>query len=281
MKILRLMLFTFFVLFLSVSASRARINLVDSETTGFRSNIDNNVTQVEVSSGSGNAGDLEVLFCSTVSYGGNSFLDPAPDGWMEINQGECGGNGPCIFGIFRRFDQSADSSVIACNWTDPTSAVAAISFRYSGVDSENPVIDVQCSEGTGADQLIIPSVNTEPGSAVIIAISFGFAPDQNMMINLQANPIFQGNESAVGQSTSPPIQQVIVSAQSNLYLAGGPTGDFQFGTAGSDWRGCAIALRAVPTTIPTLSEWGMIAAATGLMIVGVYFAVRRRKAQAV
>ena len=30
--------------------------------------------------------------------------------------------------------------------------------------------------------------------------------------------------------------------------------------------------------IPTLSEWGMIAAAAGLVIVGVWFAVRRRRA---
>ena len=35
------------------------------------------------------------------------------------------------------------------------------------------------------------------------------------------------------------------------------------------------------TNIPTLSEWGMIAAAAGLAIVGVFFAVRRRRAQAV
>ena len=32
------------------------------------------------------------------------------------------------------------------------------------------------------------------------------------------------------------------------------------------------------TDIPTLSEWGMIAAAAGLAMVGVFFAVRRRKA---
>jgi len=31
-------------------------------------------------------------------------------------------------------------------------------------------------------------------------------------------------------------------------------------------------------SIPTLSEWGMIAAAAGLILVGVFFAVRRRKA---
>jgi hypothetical protein len=33
--------------------------------------------------------------------------------------------------------------------------------------------------------------------------------------------------------------------------------------------------------IPTLSEWGMIAAAAGLALVGVFFAVRRKKTQAV
>ncbi|MEW6144560.1 MAG: IPTL-CTERM sorting domain-containing protein [Thermodesulfobacteriota bacterium] len=33
--------------------------------------------------------------------------------------------------------------------------------------------------------------------------------------------------------------------------------------------------------IPTLSEWGMIAAAAGLGLVGVWFAARRRRAQAV
>lgn len=34
------------------------------------------------------------------------------------------------------------------------------------------------------------------------------------------------------------------------------------------------------TNIPTLSEWGMIAAAVGLALIGVFFAVRRKRAQA-
>ena len=33
------------------------------------------------------------------------------------------------------------------------------------------------------------------------------------------------------------------------------------------------------SNIPTLSEWGMIAAATGLGLIGVFFAVRRRRIQ--
>lgn len=32
--------------------------------------------------------------------------------------------------------------------------------------------------------------------------------------------------------------------------------------------------------IPTLTEWGMIAAAAGLMMIGVFFAIRRKRAQA-
>jgi hypothetical protein len=41
---------------------------------------------------------------------------------------------------------------------------------------------------------------------------------------------------------------------------------------------CTFTNRRVPA-IPTLSEWGMIAAAGGLALVGVFFAVRRRKAR--
>jgi hypothetical protein len=33
--------------------------------------------------------------------------------------------------------------------------------------------------------------------------------------------------------------------------------------------------------VPTLSEWGMIAAAAGLALIGVFFAIKRRRAQAV
>jgi hypothetical protein len=41
---------------------------------------------------------------------------------------------------------------------------------------------------------------------------------------------------------------------------------------------CTFVNVRVPTDIPTLSEWGMIAAAAGLMLVGVFFAVKRLRA---
>jgi hypothetical protein len=44
---------------------------------------------------------------------------------------------------------------------------------------------------------------------------------------------------------------------------------------------CTFTNVVVSRNIPTLSEWAMIAAVAGLAMVGVFFAVRRRKAQAV
>ncbi|MEW6144569.1 MAG: hypothetical protein AB1598_06070 [Thermodesulfobacteriota bacterium] len=41
---------------------------------------------------------------------------------------------------------------------------------------------------------------------------------------------------------------------------------------------CTISNVRAVSSIPTLSEWGMIAAAGGLMIVGVFFAIRKRRA---
>jgi len=43
---------------------------------------------------------------------------------------------------------------------------------------------------------------------------------------------------------------------------------------------CAFFNRVSADKIPTLSEWGMIAAAAGLGVVGVFFALRRRRSQA-
>jgi len=42
---------------------------------------------------------------------------------------------------------------------------------------------------------------------------------------------------------------------------------------------CTVTNIPASNPIPTLSQWGMIAAATGLGLVGVWFAVRRRKMQ--
>ena len=52
-----------------------------------------------------------------------------------------------------------------------------------------------------------------------------------------------------------------------------PSGEFSFAF-------CAFFNRISADKIPTLSEWGMISAAAGLGLIGVFFAVRRRMARA-
>ena len=44
---------------------------------------------------------------------------------------------------------------------------------------------------------------------------------------------------------------------------------------------CTVTNTLVARPIPTLSEWGMIAAAVGLAMTGAFFALRRKKARAV
>jgi hypothetical protein len=50
---------------------------------------------------------------------------------------------------------------------------------------------------------------------------------------------------------------------------------------GSDIIDCTFTNVRGANSIPTLSEWGMITAAGGLALIGVFFALRKKKAQAV
>lgn len=269
-KNLILILFAVPLFFLSVTASQAVVQLVDTEESGIRNNVDNDITQGIIASGSGAAGDFEVIMCSTFSDGNNFFLNPTPGDWSELDSGQCGGSSACILGIFGRFDESADSSNIACNWTDTTSVFAAGSFRYSGVDIDNPIIAVACNSGT-AGAMVAPSVITEPGSAVIGVTSVG--ADLNLVTQDAVGSIFaQGFSSSAGEFT-------LIFASSFEFLKGGPTGDIILGSTSSDWRACTIALRKVPTNIPTLSEWGLGIFAVLFGITAVW-ALRRRAARA-
>ncbi len=76
------------------------------------------------------------------------------------------------------------------------------------------------------------------------------------------------------------------AVQDDLYTLDITTGEATFvgsngvvfenvGIDGLAWKGSCG-----PNPIPTLSEWGMISAAAGLGLIGVFFAMKRRKAQA-
>jgi len=275
---LRLIAVTVFLYLLSAAASHAVVTLVDTESSGFRVNLDNNITSGVIASGSGNPGDFEVVMCGTFSDGNNIFFDPSPGDWSTIDSGECGGNEQCILGIFGRFDDSADSSDISCNWTDPTDAFSAGAFRFRGVDPGNPILDSACNSGGPQSIITAPSVNTVPGSAVIVVIQLGLLASPG--ITTLADPILAGEFNAIGISEFG--EQTETLGFSILSPSGGPTGEIPLLPADNvDWRACTIAFRMAPANIPTISEWGMFSAAAGLMIVGVFFAARRRKTQAV
>ncbi len=276
-KSLRLILFAVSLFLLSVNASQAVVGLVDTESTGLRDGIDNNITSGIIASGSGAPGDFELVTCGTFSDGNNSFLDPAPGDWTTIESGECGGSGQCILGIFGRFDDSAASSDISCNWIDPTDAFAAGSFRYRGVDPASPVITSSCNTGGPQTLMTAPSVDTEAGSAVIFVFSLGTQTELNPVVFNLADPVFQGEFSALGGQEFG--EQTFLIGASVFFPEGGSTGDFPFIISPNDWRACTIALRMEPTNIPTLSEWGLgiFAALFGIAAV---WALRRRAARA-
>ncbi len=61
-------------------------------------------------------------------------------------------------------------------------------------------------------------------------------------------------------------------------------GDAEFKLTSQEALNCRASViegcHLTRTPIPTLSEWGMISAAAGLGLVGVFFAMKRKKAQA-
>lgn len=274
MKNIRIISLTICLFLFSVTVSQAVVELVDTESSGIRQDIDNNITSGLIATGSGLPGDFVVLMCSTFSGGNNSFLDPTPGDWATLDSGACGGTRQCIVGIFGRFDESSGSSDISCNWTDPTNAFAAGSFRNRGVDNDNPVIDVACNSGGVGSEIIAPSVITEPGSAVIRVLTIG----GRAAGDLQSNHIVQGDFQAAGVSQQTG-EVVLAFGESEKFLIGGPTGTIDEGFLPADWRACTIALRMAPENIPTLSEWGLGIFVALIGIVAV-FALRRRTERA-
>jgi IPTL-CTERM motif len=276
--ILPFLLLTVLILTLDTQANvlvdDADSNAVSEENVAFTSEI--------VPTGSGQEGDYELIACAVSVDQGNTFSDPSPGTWAELDAGPCG-NGVCIHGIWGRFTDNPASENITCSWDFPSFVFAAGSFRYNEVDPIDPIIAVECNSGGefGANVMATaPSIETIAGSQVARIFTYrnfdSFVTDD-----------FNSNNDTMGSFTSlAAVTSVNVNMQgtTELVLVDGPTGEASIGTGlDGEWIACTIALRMAPVVpvrnVPTLSEWGFIAFAAFMGIAGIWF-LRRRQAEA-
>jgi len=178
-----------------------------------------------VPTGSGLVGDYELIVCGVSTANGNSFNNPAPGIWTELDNGICAGpNGNCFQGIWGRFTDNPASEDITCEWTISTFVFGAGSFRYNEVDPVDPIIAVACDSGTGDGANIIataPSVETVAGSQVARIYT---ASNLESLVTGD----FNGNDDVSGVFVSVAAvssENVIVLGVTQLVLVDGPTGE--------------------------------------------------------
>jgi hypothetical protein len=276
--------FALLLVFCGVFSSRAEIVLVNSDGNGFQN--PSPFTQSAVDTPTGSAHDYQIIACATSSTGKNFFFDPVPDQFSVLSSDSCDttniGVGTCILGIWDRVADSPEASQDLCSWNDPTTVFAAASFRWKGVDIDDPIVELECETGFGA-VATAPSVNAEDGSDVLRIFNFGVSFDQELVeaTQIEADSVKvlvinqQGNE----------LQATLLKALRFPDAAAGPTGTYTLNLpeevgspdAIAPWRACTITLRAAAVHIPALSEWGLgvFVALTGIASVWVL----RRRAQ--
>ena len=277
-KLLFLPIFVFSLFILS-SASQADVLIEDVESEASAIPVQ---TEIEIETGSGEAGNFVLFTCATtLSDNPQSINDPTPGDWTEIDLGECNESPMsanfCIHGIWGGFTDNPDSENITCSWTENTEVSVAGSFRYTGVDPDNPIIGVACTTSFG-DSPFAPSIETEAGSQVVRIFTYGNFTDIGMAgipeNEVNADPLGNYSASALGQFGF--INSV---GRSQLFTETGPTGSDELSlTTSARFRACTIALRMapVPRDVPTMSEWGLISFAAFAGIAGFWF-IRRRQ----
>ncbi len=177
----------------------------------------------DIATGEGQAGNYVLFSCATANDLGNTFNDPTPGTWEELDEGACGDDGRlCRHGIWGGFVADPNDEDITCSWTELASVFAAGSIRYSGADPDNPIIDVECNTGLGTE-LTAPSIITEAGSQVVRVYTSSAltqsGPAINPAITTNAIPADTWEESVFS-----PFQNVSSEGRSVLTTEAGPTG---------------------------------------------------------
>ena len=281
-NLLFLPIFIMSLLFIS-SGSQADVLIFDIESDiRFSSQAAFNSGTIET--GSSSVGDYILIACAVVDPNeANVFLPPSPGAWAQLDNGICGGDFSCIGGIWGSFTDNPNSQEITCNWSEDNFVFAAGSMRFSGVDAENPIIDVACNTGSGDSTATAPSINTEAGSNVVRIYTFNPLTVPNIEPSTFTNIIPELGPIQYDSRSLNTFQIVGSNGQSEFFADAGPTGteDLMFTEAPISWRACTIGLRMgtpppFASSVPTMSEWGLIGFAAFAGIAGFWF-IRRRQ----
>jgi len=112
--------------------------------------------QLDVASGAGQAGDYLLLTCGAFNNSTTiTFNEPAPAIFTELDTENCRNNNNCTEGIWGGFTNNPASENLTCNTTGASLLFTAATLRYSNVDTMNPVIGIQYSEGNGCLQQLL------------------------------------------------------------------------------------------------------------------------------
>jgi exosortase sorting signal-containing protein len=271
---------TLVVILISTVQSNAEILIEDSDSFEIEGT---DITQSVFSSGSGQPNDFILFACNTTTDGSNSFNEPVlanPNGATLnlVDFGNCQGESGCMMGIWSIFTTNPDSTDITCSWNDPKTVATAIGVRFSGVDFNDPIADYACDTGTG-NQMTAPSVIAEDNSQVARIFT------SSRFFDLEAEQAEEQNSvnSTIGISRSASTDtEAIVMVYVSSPVEAGPTGEriTKTGDETSVWRACTVVMRgqgpSIIKPIPTLSEWGLMAMAGILGLVGFFFVARRK-----
>ncbi len=162
MNKVKFLLLTAFFISIPLTSSKALIEFQNVTSVEVASGIP--FTQATVESPNGLVGDFEVLACANIDEGVLDF-NPATPGWTEQNQGKCE-IATCVMSINTKFSNSTGGELNTCSWDVPSPLFAGGILRYSGVDPNNPIIDLQCNADVGITATA-PSVITEDNSVVL------------------------------------------------------------------------------------------------------------------
>lgn len=269
-----------FVLFFAVSlatASNADVLIEDMSPSALFN--EGGLTSGVLETGGGAGGNFELVACAIDSEAPNPFNLPTPGNWNEIGNASCFLPG-CQLGVWWRIADASGPQEITCSWSSDSVPLLVGSIRFSNIDQNDPIIDAACLEVVGTN-VVRDAVSSEPGAQLINVFLIqpdGSLPEPGNTFTFSEFDLTEGefvSAAIVGDG-----EVLILTGESILDVEGEGSEEIVIPVDGFDQivQQCVLSIRMQTEVIPTMSEWGLIAAA-GLMGIAGALYIRRRKAQ--